>query len=430
MNAGLPLTVIHGVGQHAERHTTRDGGADDADGPESDGPSDGALGERGEHEELADSTDGQADHHGEGLALKLLGQDRHQSGADEADELHAVEQGGQVLVAEVVLGVVGGHAVTGGLGDPVDHEGDDQDDPRPVALGCAQGVLERNRLGSSRVEVALTQVLEGKQQQDDGDHAVDGGDDHEADLGTATEGSAEEADQRDGQSGGDEGTNLAASHTEGVGDVTFLRVGGQVRQNSGDRGLDTGVYGTCGQDVGDQRVPELHGGVRQARSGERDEHGHGERDAQPQEPRTALAPLGVRVVNDGAPHDSGDGVRETRDQQNGRCTEGTGSGDAEHIGVEVHDVRRNGDVQQVASHIGEGVADLLLQRQLDSAGLRGSSCCAHWLFPSLVFYKVRMPVCARASMNFGADSLPTIRSRNRTKPASGRSRGWPMRSTE
>ncbi len=85
------------------------------------------------------------------------------------------------------------------------------------------------------------------------------------------------------------------------------------------------------------------------------------------------------MVDDGAPHDGGDGVREAGDQQNGRGAEGTGGGDAEHVGVEVHDVRRNGDVQQVASHIREGVADLLLQRQLDGAGLRGSSCCAHCL---------------------------------------------------
>ena len=234
--------------------------------------------------------------------------------------------------------------------------------------------------------IALPEVAERQHKQHDRDDAIERGDRHEAAAVATAKHRTEESDKRNREGGGDEAADVTAEHAERIGVVALDRVGGEIRKNRCDRRLDAGIDSTRCEDVGDEGVPELGGLIRQGRCRERDEHRHRERDREPQEPRAALAPLRACMVDDRTPHDGGDRVGEARDKQDRRRAERTGRGDAEHIGVEVHDVRGEGDIQQIARHIGERVAHHLLEGQFDPAGLlghlggRGSivgNCIAH-----------------------------------------------------
>lgn len=348
-NAVFPFAVVHAVGQDREWHRHRHAAGEKAKGPAEHDPRHGQM---ILFSEINDDLAGNHAEQTQNPDVALRGppaEEGHQKRGDQRNEIQRKGRGNQVFTVESVFEEIGGDADAGDEGDPKEQAAHKDDEPRPVALERAKAVRQRQRL--LFLMDHFLQVAEGEQKQQNRSRGVERQDGHET-FPVVTV--AEVLHQLQRGQVYEQDAELGAEHPKGGQGDPFARVGGQGRQNGGDRGIDARVKHAAAD--GSHGGVNDFGGVPQVWREKRQHAEQGERQAQPEKPGPAFAPFAVGLVKDDPPDRRVNRIGDAGEKQD---VSGNGHRKPIDIGVEIEQVVRDETKHQLSRRIGRRIAEPL-----------------------------------------------------------------------
>ena len=158
----------------------------------------------------------------------------------------------------------------------------------------------------------------------------------------------------------DEDAELRAEHAKAGEGQALLRVRREGGEDGGDGGVDAGVEHAA-EDIGEGSIERSWRGGRGAGVKKVRVPKRAKGNAEPEEPRAALAPAAVGLVEDDAPDGGVECVREAGEQKDGAC--GCG-GDAVDVGIELEEVKGDDAEDELAADFGGGVAEAAGEERL------------------------------------------------------------------